>query len=64
MKLQLGVQMFKRVPTLINDGLTDHTVGVSQRSFDHQSICSIWSLCHFLLQVLSASPGSLQQFLM
>ncbi len=59
-------QSNKCVHTFINDWLTDHTICVSQwlsGPFDHLSVCCVWSLCHFLLQVFSASPGPLQQFL-
>lgn len=49
--------------TVVSRRLAECTVGVRQRPLGQWTIGSIRSLRHFLLQILSAGPGPLQQFL-
>lgn len=56
-------QKEKRLHTALSRWLADHTVGVGEGSLGHRPVGSVWSLGHLLLQVFSASPRPLQQFL-
>lgn len=49
--------------TVVSRRLADHTVGVSEGPLGQRTVGSVWSLRQLFLQVFSASPRPLQQFL-